>query len=276
MRDLLFLKKNSKRKQMRNAVKLFLENYNKSAITAYSGQSAFFLILSFFPFQLFVFSLLSYTPLSKEDFIGWILSILPQSLSGAIEGLAREVYSSGTGIISVTIISAVYLSSKAFLCLSQGMDEMYGVTEKRNFILERVYAVIYSVVFAVFLVLVLGMLVFGQIIFDSLLVYRIVFCFPFLIGFFWLLYIFLPNRKAVIMYQLPGAVISAIVLIIFSAAFSIYVERFSNYSSFYGTMTTIALTMVWLYWCMNMIFVGGLINSTIEDIKNTSDIDLAK
>ena len=53
--------------------------------------------------------------------------------------------------------------------------------------------------------------------------------------------------------------------VVFSYGFSIYVDRFSNYSSFYGATTTIALAMVWLYGCMYMIFLGGLINRLIED-----------
>ena len=42
----------------------FVTNFSESSISAYAGQAAFFLMLSFFPFLLFFFSLLSWTPLT--------------------------------------------------------------------------------------------------------------------------------------------------------------------------------------------------------------------
>lgn len=46
----------------------FVTNFSESSISAYAGQAAFFLMLSFFPFLLFFFSLLSWTPLTEADF----------------------------------------------------------------------------------------------------------------------------------------------------------------------------------------------------------------
>ena len=66
-------------------------------------------------------------------------------------------------------------------------------------------------------------------------------------------------------YQLPGAVFAAAAWMIFSGIFSVYVDKYNNYSSFYGTMTTIALIMVWLYGCMYVLFIGGIINRTWEE-----------
>ena len=65
--------------------------------------------------------------------------------------------------------------------------------------------------------------------------------------------------------QLPGAVFAAAAWMIFSGIFSVYVDKYNNYSSFYGTMTTIALIMVWLYGCMYVLFIGGIINRTWEE-----------
>ena len=39
-----------------------------------------------------------------------------------------------------------------------------------------------------------------------------------------------------------------------------YIDSFSNYSSLYGSFTSIALFMLWLYVCVSLLFVGALIN----------------
>ena len=69
-----------------------------------------------------------------------------------MKDLASEVYASGTGRLSITMITAVYLSSKAFISFQLGLDDMYHVKENRNFILRRIYSVLYSIVFALALI----------------------------------------------------------------------------------------------------------------------------
>lgn len=258
----------------------FVTNFSESSISAYAGQAAFFLMLSFFPFLLFFFSLLSWTPLTEADFLMWASSFIPESFSNIMKDLASEVYASGTGRLSITMITAVYLSSKAFISFQLGLDDMYHVKENRNFILRRIYSVLYSIVFALALIFLLGVMVFGNklrklyfsnvhhiigSIIGSVVDYRLVICLPVLILFFWVIYVFLPNKKQRVKYQLPGAVFAAVAWMIFSGIFSVYVDKYNNYSSFYGTMTTIVLIMVWLYGCMYVLFIGGIINRTWEE-----------
>lgn len=262
---------------------LFIKKYNESSISVYSGQTAFFMILSFFPFMLFFFTLLNLTPFTEADFLAWARTIVPASLQEAMETFTSEVFSGNTGgRISITVITAIWLSSKAFVSLQKGINVMYEIKETRNYVLLRMYSILYSLIFAVLLLIVLAVMVFGKQInvkffpgwgwLGELLNIRLWICIPVLFVFFWLIYIFCPNKKAAekkksIKAQIPGAAFAAMGWIVFSGLFSIYVDRYNNYASFYGTMTTIALIMVWLYGCMYVLFLGGLINSAEEQRK---------
>ena len=253
--------------------------FQKAALSAYAGQSAFFMMLSFFPFLLFFFSVLNFTPLSQEDFTIWLLTVVPEAFEDFVKGFTQEIYKGSTGRISITMLFAIFLSSKAFLSLQQGMNAVYEVKEQRNYILLRIYGMIYSLILALILVFMLALMVFGNWIHmhflaklpligelaDRILNFRILISGLILFVFMWLIYVFLPNQKQTWRAQIPGAVFSSVGWVAFSYGFSIYVDYFSNYSSFYGATTTIALAMVWLYGCMYMIFLGGLINRLIED-----------
>ena len=253
--------------------------FQKAALSAYAGQSAFFMMLSFFPFLLFFFSVLNLTPLSQEDFTIWLLTVVPEAFEDFVKGFTQEIYKGSTGRISITILFAIFLSSKAFLSLQQGMNAVYEVKEQRNYILLRIYGMIYSLILALILVFMLALMVFGNWIHmhflaklpligelaDRILNFRILISGLILFVFMWLIYVFLPNQKQTWRAQIPGAVFSSVGWVAFSYGFSIYVDYFSNYSSFYGATTTIALAMVWLYGCMYMIFLGGLINRLIEE-----------
>ena len=253
--------------------------FQKAALSAYAGQSAFFMMLSFFPFLLFFFSVLNLTPLSQEDFTIWLLTVVPEAFEDFVKGFTQEIYKGSTGRISITMLFAIFLSSKAFLSLQQGMNAVYEVKEQRNYILLRIYGMIYSLILALILVFMLALMVFGNWIHmhflaklpligelaDRILNFRILISGLILFVLMWLIYVFLPNQKQTWRAQIPGAVFSSVGWVAFSYCFSIYVDYFSNYSSFYGATTTIALAMVWLYGCMYMIFLGGLINRLIEE-----------
>lgn len=259
--------------------------YKNSAISAYAGQTAFLLVLSFFPFMLFFFSLLNLTPLSEKDFMDWAGSFVPQAFQELLYNFTHEIYTGSTGgRISFTIITAIYLSSRCFLALQRGLNSVYQVEESRNAFWLRVYSIIYSVVLAVMFILVLGIMVFGhwlgefflsriQIIgyaFQTVMHYRILICAPTLFLFFWLLYYFMPSQKQRWKQQIPGAVFSAAGWMFLSMFFSLYVDRHSSYASFYGTMTTIAFVMLWVYVCMYLLFLGGLINSVQMEVNGST------
>lgn len=71
------------------------------------------------------------------------------------------------------------------------------------------------------------------------------------------MYKFIPNRKATFRSQLPGAVLCAVCWSAFSFGFSLYVDSYSGFSNMYGSMTTIVLILLWLYFCMMFVMIGA-------------------
>lgn len=269
------MKPKKKVREIVEITEVFSNAFSKRDISAYSGQAAFFLMLSFFPFLMFFFALLNRTPLTKAEFADWAMNLIPESFWNLLSTFAEEIYAgSSGGRLSLTVLIAVFLSAKSFISLQNGLNSMYQVQETRNIILRELYAMLYSVVFAVMLLLTLALMVFGNNVYEmffhgirlwgNVLQFRMVICIPVLFLFFWFLYVALPNKKQKIKAQIPGALVSAAGWVIFSELFSVYVERFTRYATFYGTMTLVALIMVWLYGCMYVLFVGGFINSVLE------------
>ena len=81
---------------------------------------------------------------------------------------------------------------------------------------------------------------------------------------FAVLYTYLPNRKMAFIRQLPGAVFTSVAWAVFSYVFSIYLEYASNMSVLYGSLTTLVVVMLWLYFCMYLLFIGAEINQYLS------------
>ena len=95
---------------------------------------------------------------------------------------------------------------------------------------------------------------------EKLLETRIIITPIVLVAFSLMIYKFLPNRRDKFRYQLPGAMFSAVGWMIISWIFSVYLDVFKGFSSMYGSLTTIVLIMLWMYFCMYCILLGGELN----------------
>ena len=87
------------------------------------------------------------------------------------------------------------------------------------------------------------------------------------------MYMVLPNQKNRFWDSLPGALLASSGWLVFSDLYSIYVEHFSNYSNIYGSVYAVALSMLWLYCCLSIVFYGGALNKLLMDAAKTVDHD---
>ena len=74
------------------------------------------------------------------------------------------------------------------------------------------------------------------------------------------MYAALPNKQNPAGECVPGAVLASVGWQGFSAVFSLYVDNFNRYANIYGSVYAVALSMLWLYCCIFIIFLGGAFN----------------
>ena len=86
---------------------------------------------------------------------------------------------------------------------------------------------------------------------------------------FTLMFMILPNRRSGFWESLPGGLLSCIGWMVFSNLYSVYVTHFSGYSKLYGSVYAIAISMLWLYCCLEILFFGGALNRLL--MKKTSE-----
>ena len=259
-------------------VKSFMDKCKRDKINAYSAQSAFFIILSAIPFLMVFSSLLQYTSVTESTILMLIDKVMPEYVSPFVISLVDEVYNRSMGIISITAIVAIWSAAKGVQYMTDGLNSVNDLEETRNWFVLRFWAVIYTIVFLVAIVFTLLVLVFGNSLhhlatryipflehavelmshFKGLIMLLI------LILFFDIIFTALPNRKLTFKSQLPGAAICSVAWYVFSFGVSVYVDYFNGFSM-YGSLTTIALIMLWLYFCMYIMMMSAEVNVIFND-----------
>ncbi len=262
---------------------LYVFNLN---IPGYASQASFFVALSVFPALVLLMSLLRYTGLGAENLTELLHGVLPTALMPAAQRLIMNTYQSTTKmVVSVSAITALWSSSRGIHGIVTGLNNIYGVTESRGYVRTRLLSMLYTFIFLLVLVLTLVLHVFGTTILG-LLPFEESPLFSFLEGvvdlrFFVLLFIqtalfcgmfmMLPNKRNRFADSFPGAVFASIGWLAFSDLFSIYVENFADLSLVYGSVYAVALSMLWLYCCMSIVFYGGALNHYLTDHKKENN-----
>lgn len=266
-------------KKVIKLVRGFLRAMREDHVGAYAAQTAYFIMLSFIPFIILLLTLIQYTTLTKADIYAAAQAFFPNSMDVFVIDIINEVYSKTAVTVSLSAITAAWSAGKGFLALMRGMNSVYDVEEQRNYIILRLRSAVYTIVFVISIILSLVVLVFGNAIHETAVVHlpflavitgmilrmKDMVAIAFLTLVFMLLYKFVPNRKARLYSQAPGALFSSVCWYLFSIGFSLYVNYSPGFSNMYGSLTTIIMVMLWLYFCMYIILIGAEINSYFEE-----------
>ena len=248
-------------------------------VGAYAAQSAYFFMLCMIPIILLLITMVQYTPVTKADVMTAVIQVFPTSVDSMITSIVNQVYNQSSGIIPITVVVALWSAGKGVLAMTSGLNCVYKCNETRNYIFLRIRATIYTVMFILVIIFLLVLSVFGNTLnifiaahvpilknlADRLIAMRTIITPIVLMVFCLLIYKFLPNRKDKLRKQLPGAVFAAIGWMIVSWIFSVYVDIFKGFSDMYGSLTTIVLIMLWMYFCMYCILLGGELNMMMYD-----------
>lgn len=254
----------------------FLQRVEEHHVAAFAAQSAFFFVLSLIPILMLLLNLILYLPLdiTKAEIIEMAVQVFPTTVESLIKSVISQVYNQSIGIVPVTILVALWSAGRGVMALTSGLNNIYGSKETRNYIMVRIRASFYTVIFVAMIVLFLLLSVFGNTIKEFIVVHA-----PFarevseyilkvksvvspvaLFVFTMMLFKLVPNRKTKIRHEIPGAIFAALGWFVVSWVFSMYLRIFKGFSTMYGSLTTIILVMLWLYFCMYAILLGGEIN----------------
>lgn len=261
------------------SVQNILDRFQEHRLNAAAAHAAYFLILSIIPCIILFFSMLQFTSIQKVDILILVQNMVPTSMLTFVTGIIGEAYHKTATTVSVSALAALWSAGKGMMALTQGLQWIAGIRDTRNYFAVRLRATLYTIALMVFIVgfLVLG--VFGEslmnfiamkfpitlYITNLILDVKNIFLFLFAVIIFALIYRFMPGNQMKIKHHMPGAFVTAIGWMVVSFAFSIYIDRFSGFSNMYGSLTTIILIMLWLYFGMYITLIGAEFNQMLAE-----------
>lgn len=245
-------------------------------IPLHAANASYFIVLAVFPTLVLLLSVLRYTGLEIQSLLDLISGVFPMALVPTVERVVLSLYrNSSTTMVSVSAIMALWAASQGVHGMLQGLYAIYGVPEIRSGLVTRLISVVYTFAFLIVLVLTLVLHVFGTTMLGWLqesqrpilrflmdvIDLRFVLLLLLQTALFTAMFMAIPNQLNSFGCSLPGAVLAAGGWHLFSYGFTVYVEKFGDMAGLYGPVYTLAMSMLWLYFCMSILFYGGTVNA---------------
>lgn len=238
-------------------------------ISAHSGHSALFIIISVFPLLILMLALISHTGLGRQELLSFLGSLAPRGFQGdiftSVSGLVERL---GNVAVSVTILTLLWSASGFIYSVTLGLNRIYRYEEKRNYFLLRGISLIYTLLFLILLIFIVGLSamlnrVKGALVPDFRLLWNIgegILSFLLILFVSALFYSIIPKKKSRLRNQLPGAIFTAICWYGFSFVYPIYLKFSGNTPYIYGGLSMAILWLWWLYFSTYIFYIGAEVN----------------
>ncbi|XEC93223.1 YihY/virulence factor BrkB family protein [Paenibacillus tarimensis] len=252
--------------------------FRDDEVPALGAQLTYYLILSFFPFLIFLVTILGYIHLSEEELIAGITRLMPAESGGLVTTLVSDAKAGGTRtVLSIGMIATLWAASNGINAVIKGLNKAYDEEENRAFWKVRGISLLSTLVLVIIILTAMVMLVFGQMIGKQIFhaldypagfertwaTAKYVIPLVVMTVVFILLYKIAPNRRMTFREVVPGSLFATLGWIATSLLFSFYVNEFGSYTTIYGSLGGVILLLIWLYLSSIIILFGGEINAAL-------------
>lgn len=256
-------------------------NFNKHDGLVMAGHLAFLTMLALFPFIIFLVSLAGTFGQSDmgHEALDLLFQNMPPDVSSILRGpIEKMVSTTNKGIMTFSIIGAIWVSSSAIDAARLAIVRAYSTVTRRPYLRRRAEGLLLVVMSASSIILGMLALVLGPVIWNGIIKYspinadwnflwnvvRLSTSFSLIFAALCLAYLVLrPRRLQMRGPVAPGAITALILWMIVGNSFSLYLKYFGNYDVTYGSLAGAIIALVFFYFISAGFIVGAEVNATL-------------
>lgn len=241
-------------------------NHNAAHMAA--GVS-YYAILSIFPLLLGLIAVFGFFLPSlnlQDELLNFFGKNLPGSADILKQNIASIVRIRGIlGILSVVVL--FWSGSTMFSAISLAINRAWDIRRFRHFFIRKASELAMALSTGVLFLLSLGASAIASILRGVsdlpaaiLLIVDIgsrLVAFLLILAVFLLLYKLIPNTRTYWRYVWPGALLAAVLFEIARTVFVFYIDNFANYQLIYGSIASIIVLLVWIYYSAFIMILGA-------------------
>lgn len=252
---------------------------NRDKIYNRSAELAYYLVMAILTMTVTIVYAAHFMPNIIQTVDERILIFFPDEIKDLVINALLEVkVPKSYTIIFFTFCTSIWFVSRVMHSLMVSFGIIYSIDKTRKIIKAKIFAIIFTLSLVALFLLMFYLSVLGGALsnllqnffnFTEIETQRSFFInevMPVLsmLLIFTLLYYYLPNKKVKFLNVLPGAFFAALTWFFMAKGFSYYVNNINAFSWILGSLGSLFVFLIWIYYCSIFILLGAEINVHIQ------------
>jgi membrane protein len=266
----------------------FWKGLMEGSITTRASSLAFNFFLAFFPSIIVFFTLIPYIPITglQETLMDLLSVVLPQSTNKiTFETLDDIINNPRGGLLSLGFILALYFATNGINSLIEAFNASFHIRESRSLIRQRILSLGLTLLLSIMLIIAIILIIFGELSINYLTEYELIsnnagklilygkWFIILLMLFFGISTLFHlgPALKNKWKLFTPGSIFATIFIIVTSIVFNYYINNFAQYNKVYGSIGTLMIILLWMYFNSIILLTGFELNASILNASSNKE-----
>lgn len=263
----------------------FIKGLQKGAISMRAAAFSYNFFLALFPTIIFFFTIIPYIPIVgfQDNLLELLQNFIPKKAFDAVEGTLFDIVKRPRGgLLSLGFVMALYFSTNGIHSLIVAFNQSRHTVETRSWVKQRLISIVLVVILSLLIIVAIVIITLGPAALDFLVKHNLLrdsFTYYLLIAGKWIissamlffafsfLYYLAPAAESRFRFFSAGSTLSTVLTVLASIGFNYYVNSISRYNSLYGSIGTLIIIMVWIYFNAMIVLIGFELNVSIRNAK---------
>lgn len=273
-------------------MRFFILGLMKGQLTARASAIAYNFFMAVFPTIIFFFTIIPFVPVEnfQEMLLNLLRDLLPSGTYQTVnETLTDIITRPRSGLLSIGFFLAFYFSTNGIASMMDGFNATWHSIETRSWIKQRFVATLLVLLLSLMVIISIGLISIGNFTFQFLYDHDILtsrFNYYLLQALRWLIlvgliffgtsviYYFGPARKNKFRFFSAGSTLTTFLIIASLIGFNYYVANFSSYNALYGSIGTLLIVMLWIYFNALILLIGFELNVSIGEAGSLNNTEI--
>lgn len=267
--------------------KFFIKGIKEGLLDTKASSMAFRFFMALFPTLIFLLTLLPYIPIPnfKTELLKLLEDLLPES--GYLfleETVIKLVSETDGGLLSFGFLFAIFLATNGIDSMLLAFEDSINTTHNRNFFHKKLLSVEILFILTILIIIAIAAILFSVYLVNfvlekgsiaSILLIVGKWIIMAVLGFFAISFIYYigGNRKLKWRFFSAGSTLATLMVLLVSFGFGYYVDNFANYDKIYGSIGTIIVIMLWIYFNSYVLLVGFELNASIQQAGSVKALE---
>jgi len=272
-----------------NVAVFFIKGLYEGSITTRASAVSFSFFLAIFPSLIFLFTIIPFIPI--QNFQQSLLMIIQDFIPGPTYLSVKEtiediVTHPRGGLLSLGFVLALYFATSGIHNLIDAFNSTYHSIETRSVIRQRLISIFLVIILSFLLIISIGLMTFGTNLLGWFLPAEILKSGFYLVGIWlikWLIilatlffaisfiYYFAPAKKENFRFISAGSTLATLLVVITTQGINFYVSNFSKYNALYGSIGTLLIILLWIYFNAISLLIGFELNVSIVNARKKQE-----